>query len=93
MTAKLALTFLVAFFAFLSASLWVKSARANVLASNQSSGYGALLGGDLIAQGRNGERIDLHATLVEQSRWNRWAAYSAAACATAQGLLSYCYTS
>lgn len=85
---KLLLTCLVATSALVSAGLWVKSARVMVLADDRTSGYGAVLGGDLIAEGENGERIDLHATLAAQSHWNRWAAYSAAVCAALQGLLT-----
>ena len=84
---KIFLTCLVGALALMSAFFWVKSARATVLADSRTGGYGAMLGGDLIAEGPNGERIDLHATLVEQSRWNRYAAYSAALCALAQAVL------
>lgn len=84
---KAFLTVLVGVLALVSAILWVKSARATVLADNRTAGFGALLGGDLIAKGAKGERIDLHATLVEQSRWNRYAAYSAALCALMQAVL------
>lgn len=81
------LTCLVGALALFSAFCWVKSARATVLADSRTAGYGALLGGDLISKGPNGERIDLHATLIEQSRWNRYAAYTAALCALAQAVL------
>lgn len=84
---KFALTVLVVLSAVASASMWVKSARAKVLADSRTSGVGALLGGDIIIQGKNGERIDLHDTFNEQSRWNSYAAYSAAVCALAQALL------
>lgn len=83
---KTLVTCLVGVLALISAFCWVKSARATVLADSRTAGYGALLGGDLIAHGPNGERIDLHATLVLQSRWNRYAAYSAALCALAQAV-------
>ncbi|MFC7462062.1 hypothetical protein [Hydrogenophaga defluvii] len=89
---KTFLTLLVVVLALVSAFCWAISARATVLASNQSSGYGALLGGDLIAKGPSGERIDLHATLVKQSRWNRYAAISAAICAIAQAALFAWFT-
>lgn len=84
---KAFLTVLVGVLALASAILWVKSARATVLADSRTAGFGALLGGDLITKGQKGERIDLHATLVEQSRWNRYAAYSAALCALVQAVL------
>lgn len=90
---KALLTLLVGVLALVSAILWVKSARANVLADNRTVGFGALMGGDLIAKGPKGERIDLHATLVEQSRWNRYAAYSAALCALVQAVLVSLYQS
>ncbi len=90
---KLLLMWLVVIFALASGYLWIRSARANVLASDKTAGYGALMGGELVAQGPKGERIDLHATLVEQSRWNQLAAYCAAASATAQALQSYLFPS
>lgn len=83
---KLALTCLVGVLALVSAFFWVKSARATVLADSRTVGFGALMGGDVITKGAKGERIDLHATLAEQSRWNRYAAYSAALCALAQAV-------
>ncbi len=88
---KLLLNCLVSIFASLSAILWVCSARATVLARDQTGGVGGMLGGDLITRGAKGERIDLHATLVEQSRWNQRAAYCAAICAVAQALLYWLY--
>lgn len=84
---KYALTILVVLSAVASAFMWVKSARAKVLADSRTSGVGALMGGDIIIQGKNGERIDLHETFNEQSRWNSYAAYSAAVCALAQALI------
>jgi len=84
---KYALTILVVLSAVASAFMWVKSARAKILADSQKSGVGALMGGDIIIQGKNGERIDLHETFNEQSRWNSYAAYSAAVCALAQALI------
>jgi hypothetical protein len=84
---KAFVTCLVGVLALISAFCWVKSAWATVLADSRTAGFGAQLGGGLIAQGPKGERIDLHATLVLQSRWNRYAAYSAALCALAQAIL------
>jgi hypothetical protein len=84
---KYALTILVIVSAVASAFMWVKSARAKILADSRTSGFGALMGGDIIIQGKNGERIDLHETFNEQSRWNSYAAYSAAVCALAQALI------
>ena len=45
-----------------------------------------MLEGDLIAQGENGERIDLHAMLVEQNKLNRWAARQCDVCAAVHRL-------
>lgn len=84
---KFALTVLVVLSALVSAFMWVKSARAKVLADGRTAGVGALMDGDIIIQGKNGERIDLHDTFNEQSRWNSYAAYSAAVCALAQALI------
>jgi len=88
-TMKLILTILVSVSALVSAIYWVKSARTTVMAESQTGGFGAVLGGGMIIQGPRGERIDLHATMNEQSRWNRYAAYSAALCAFAQFLLTF----
>jgi len=85
---KIALTFLVGLSALASAFMWIKSARAKVLADDSTAGVGALMGGYLIIQGLKGERIDMHETFTQQSRWNAYAAYSAAVCALAQAILS-----
>jgi len=85
---RIALNFVVVVTALMSALMWVKSARAKVLADERTSGVGALMGGYLIIKGENGERIDVQDTFAEQSRWNSFAAYSAAICALAQAALS-----
>ena len=84
---KFILTCLIALSALASAAMWVKSARAKVLADDSTSGVGALMGGYLIIEGKNGERIDMHDTFNEQSRWNSYAAYSAAVCALSQAVM------
>ncbi|CAM3147082.1 hypothetical protein JHFBIEKO_0244 [Methylobacterium mesophilicum] len=43
-------------------------------------------GGYLISKDASGNRIDLHDTLKEQTKWNRWAALAAAASAVLTGL-------
>lgn len=85
---KIALNIIMGLSAFASACMWIKSARAKVLADDSTAGVGALMGGYLIIQGDKGERIDMHETFNEQSRWNAYAAYSAAVCALAQVGLS-----
>lgn len=69
-----------------SAYCWVMSAKAEVAASPDTDGVGAVLGGDIIIKNTAGERIDLIETMAKQSMWNRWAAVSAAIAACAQAL-------
>lgn len=70
----------------MSAFCWVMSARSEVAARPDTAGVGALLGGDIIIKNTAGERIDLIDTMAKQSKWNRWAAVSAAIAAGAQAL-------
>jgi hypothetical protein len=60
-----------------SAFCWFMSARAEVTASPETAGVGALLGGDIVTRNRKGQRIDLISTMDLQSKWNRYAAIAA----------------
>lgn len=68
-----ALNWFSAFFGLLAALFWYWSAKAKVLAPPDTAGVGSLLGGYVISK-IGDERIDLHATLEEQSTWNSRAA-------------------
>jgi hypothetical protein len=69
-----------------SAFCWVMSARAEVPAGANTAGVGALLDGDIVIKNTSGERIDLIDTIALQSKWNRWAAITAAIAAGVQAL-------
>lgn len=83
---KSILTIFVIVSAVFSAFMWIKSARAQVLADKTTGGYGCLMGGYIVVKGENNERIDFHKTFNMQSKWNSYAAYSAAFCAVMQAL-------
>lgn len=79
------LTWASAAAALVAAILWVLASRATVPAPPETQGVGALMGGYLISM-VNGKRIDLHATLDLQSKWNAKAACAAALSAFLTGL-------
>ena len=62
--------------AIVSAYFWWRASRAAVPVPPGTHGVGALTGGYLISIS-NGVRIDLHATLELQSKYNKWAALAA----------------
>ncbi|WP_375459854.1 hypothetical protein [uncultured Enterovirga sp.] len=80
------LPWLIAASALIAAVCWLKSTDVDVPAPEHTSGVGAPMGGYLLTTNAKGERIDLHATLLNQTKWNRWAASAAAASAIFAGL-------
>ncbi len=84
---NLIFTALSALIAFLSGYFWVRTALAEVPAPPETTGVGSPMGGYLITKNAKGERIDMHATYVEQAKWNSRAAISSA-CAAAFAILA-----
>jgi hypothetical protein len=68
-----ALSWSTAITAIAAAACWIWSARILVL-SNNTQGWGALVGGYMVVKGPNGERVDLVETLKGQWVWNTRAA-------------------
>jgi hypothetical protein len=64
--------------AIVAAVFLIMSAVAKEPAPQGTEGVGGLLGGYLIVRDARGRRLDLPRTLQKQSKWNRWAAISAA---------------
>jgi len=69
-------TWLTAVASLAAAGLWWKASVVSVPAPPETHGVGALLGGYLISLIK-GKRVDLHATLEAQSKWNAYAAQAA----------------
>lgn len=84
-----AFTWLAALSAVGASFLWWHASRVMVPAPKETQGVGALLGGHLISV-LDGKRIDLHATLDLQSKWNARAAKSAALSAIFTGFSLIC---
>lgn len=80
---------LTAISAAIAAGLWICSARVTTPAPANTAGFGALPGGYLISMTAKGVRIDLHATLMLQSKWSGRAALAAAASAVCSILSIY----
>ena len=63
--------------AVLAAVFWIISTVVTVPATSKG-GEGAMLGGEIVATTRDGKRINLNATLQQQSLWNKRAALGTA---------------
>jgi hypothetical protein len=77
---------------FAAAICWMISANAKVL-TQTPGGYGAMLGGELVVRGTNGERLNFLDTYVVQSKCNARAAIltgAGAAAAAVSLILSRC---
>jgi hypothetical protein len=69
-------TWLSAVSALVAGFLWWKASTVSFPAPPETAGVGCLMGGYLISE-IDGKRIDLHATLEAQSKWNSYAAKAA----------------
>lgn len=65
--------------ALLSAYFWVRAASAEVPPPPEwKGGFGAVLGGPVIAKNSKGKPIELIGSMQSQAKWNSQAAYAAA---------------
>ena len=77
-------TSLAVLLGLISAGLWVKSAISNVKPDNQPDTLGWFAASYIDSSGN-----DIARTLQEQSRWNKWAAITAAIAAIFQAISNY----
>lgn len=89
MTLNNLLPWVVAASAGVAAACWWISTVVSVPASEKTSGVGAPIGGHLIVLDAKKKRIDLPATLLKQSRWNKCASIAAGVSAVATGLSAF----
>jgi hypothetical protein len=77
-------TVLAILFGLFSAGLWIKSAVSNVKPDNKPDALGWMPASYTDSNGN-----DIARTLQAQSRWNKWAAITAALAAIFQAISSY----